>query len=696
MRNLMCLILVLGLSQTDAADWPMLNGSISRNNVSDSKNIPADWNVRTKKNIKWSAGLGSTSYGSPVVADGQIYVGTNNGNGYQIEYPSIVDRGCLICFRESDGEFLWQLSRGKHPAGRAHDWFMQGIHSSPCIEGDRMWFVSNLGEVICLDTKGFYDDEDDGEPTEAWVDVFSCAANLSDVLAANNSAVKPFDREIHDKSVRNIISSRLNLRNRRTTRIHSEKEFGKWTVKELHGDVYESIYQIELTRSELVIRTIVEPPKVVARYKVNFVEGLDRGEILPALLAQFQQYGLELSGTEKVQITERENDWIIQTVVRGKYVNIGLTREGERLVCRMEIGEQSADIVWSYNMMEQLGVKQLYRSTCSPAIWGETLFVCTGNAVNIGLMNIPAPEAPSFIALDKRTGKVLWTDKSPGKNILHGQWSSPTIGVFDGVPQVIFPGGDGWIYSFHAEDSKEGKPILLWKFDGNPKESTWIVVGSGTRNYPIAIPVVDEGKVYIAMGQDPEYGEGVGNLWCIDPARRGDISSELALDKEGNVIPHRRIQAVNGSLGERSVPNPNSGVIWNFREVDSNEDGTIDYEEEMHRSIASPVIKDGLLYIGDFAGIFHCIDANTGQPLWTHDCLSQLWGTALLVDGKVYVAAEDGDICVFEHSRTKNLLNEIYMEDSIKTTPIAVNDVLYIATLKSLYAIRPDSVPTTK
>jgi outer membrane protein assembly factor BamB len=198
------------------------------------------------------------------------------------------------------------------------------------------------------------------------------------------------------------------------------------------------------------------------------------------------------------------------------------------------------------------------------------------------------------------------------------------------------------------------------------------------------------------MGQDPEHGEGAGNLWCIDPTKRGDISAELAIDAEGNDLLHRRIQAVNPRLGERSVPNPNSGVIWNFREVDSNEDGTIDYEEQMHRSIASPVIKDGLLYIGDFSGIFYCLDASTGQPFWTHDCLSPLWGTALLVDGKVFVGDEDGDICVFEHSRMKNLLNEIYMEDSIKMTPIAVNDVLYIGTLKTLYAIRQDSDTTQK
>ena len=98
------------------------------------------------------------------------------------------------------------------------------------------------------------------------------------------------------------------------------------------------------------------------------------------------------------------------------------------------------------------------------------------------------PNAPSFLALNKHTGAILWTDKSPGENILHGQWSSPAAGVLGGVPQVIFAGGDGWVYSFRADAGKDGRPELLWQFDANPKESKWVVGGAGTRNNIIATP----------------------------------------------------------------------------------------------------------------------------------------------------------------------------------------------------------------
>ena len=59
-------------------NWPMWGGTPDRNQVSNMKNVPSDWDVKTKKNIKWVAELGSQTYGNPVVAGGVVYLGTNN------------------------------------------------------------------------------------------------------------------------------------------------------------------------------------------------------------------------------------------------------------------------------------------------------------------------------------------------------------------------------------------------------------------------------------------------------------------------------------------------------------------------------------------------------------------------------------------------------------------------------------------
>jgi hypothetical protein len=69
-------------------DWPQWGGSYSRNNTPDGKNIPTTWDVNTGENIAWSMPLGSETYGNPVVANGKVFIGTNNGNGYIKRYPS--------------------------------------------------------------------------------------------------------------------------------------------------------------------------------------------------------------------------------------------------------------------------------------------------------------------------------------------------------------------------------------------------------------------------------------------------------------------------------------------------------------------------------------------------------------------------------------------------------------------------------
>jgi len=89
-----------------------------------------------------------------------------------------MDLGCLLCFRESDGELLWQHSNEKLTTGRVHDWPLQGICSTPLVNKDRLWYVNNRGEVVCLDTEGFYDREDDGPLVGEWTRLFETDVTL--------------------------------------------------------------------------------------------------------------------------------------------------------------------------------------------------------------------------------------------------------------------------------------------------------------------------------------------------------------------------------------------------------------------------------------------------------------------------------------------------------------------------------------
>ena len=94
--------------------------------------------------------------------------------------------------------------------------------------------------------------------------------------------------------------------------------------------------------------------------------------------------------------------------------------------------------------------------------------------------------------------------------------------------------GDGWVRGYEAKTGKK-----LWEFDLNPKDSVW----PKTRNEVISTPVIYENVVYIANGQDPEHGEGVGHLYAIDPTKRGDITQDrpdLALRQDPPLDLDRR------------------------------------------------------------------------------------------------------------------------------------------------------------
>ncbi|QDT67568.1 Outer membrane protein assembly factor BamB [Planctomycetes bacterium MalM25] len=420
-----------------------------------------------------------------------------------------------------------------------------------------------------------------------------------------------------------------------------------------------------------------------------------------------------LQGICCAPLVEGERLWFVTSRGEVRCLDTEGFRDGENdgpVTNESHTAAEEADVVWVFDMMRELGVSQHNMCSCSVTAIGDTLLVNTSNGLDESHINLPAPDAPSFIALDKNTGKVLWTDKSPASNILHGQWSSPTVATItmpDGSEQAqaFFGGGDGWVYSFDPAGDGQGGPKLLWKFDANPKQSKWVLGGRGTRNNIIATPVVYKNRVYVAVGQDPEHGEGVGHLWCLDPTRSGDVSPELAFNAEAPETPiaPKRIQAVVPEEGDLARPNANSAVIWHYSELDANEDGDIDpYLETMHRSCGTVAIKDDVLYIADFSGIFHCLDAMaTGEPKvhWTYDMFAAAWGSPLIVEGKVYIGDEDGDVAIFRHSADPKValvddggepapsLGEINMGNSVYSTPIVADNILYISNRTHLFAI---------
>jgi outer membrane protein assembly factor BamB len=301
-------------------------------------------------------------------------------------------------------------------------------------------------------------------------------------------------------------------------------------------------------------------------------------------------------------------------------------------------GKADADIIWQFDTMEEVGNFPHNLANSSPVAFENFLFVSTGNGQDESHVNVPSPKAPAIIALDRITGELKWEDASPGDKVLHGQWSTPAVGTIGGVVQVVHGQGDGWVRGYNARTGEK-----LWEFDTNPKDSIW----PKTRNELIATPVIVGDVVYIANGQDPEHGEGVGHLYAIDATKRGIITD--------------------------------TGRIWHYGDPQPN---------TIRRSISTASVKDGIVYYPDFSGFLHAVDARTGKQLWRYDMFAAMWSSTMVADGKVYLGDEDGDVVVFQHGREQKVLATNEMGSSVYSTVITANGVMYVMTRNNLYAIQ--------
>jgi outer membrane protein assembly factor BamB len=439
----------LALAPADPAggDWPMWGGTPERNMVSTMRGLPTSWDVEKQQNVKWTAKLGSPTYSTPVVARGQVYIGTTNELLRNPSEPG--DRGVLMCFRESDGQFQWQHTHEKLQDDNM-DWPETGVCSSPLVEGDRLYYVSNRGEILCLDT---------------------------------------------------------------------------------HGD-----------------------------------------------------------------------------------------------------GKGGSRVIWIYDMLKELAVVPHNKVSSSPASYGDLLFANTSNGTDESGEKVPSPNAPTIIALDKKTGKLVWKANSIIGRIYDGQWSSPTVGTIAGVAQVVIGEGDGWVRSYEALGGAK-----LWEFNTNPEGAVW----PRTAGIVVATPVIWENKVYIANGQDPESGLGPGNLCAIDATKRGDITR--------------------------------TGLIWRYGAI--------------KRSISSVAIYDGLLFAADVNGFLYCLDVSTGKAYWTHDTLAGIWASPMVIDGKVYLGNADGEVIVMEAAREKKLVFQTNMGSNVFSAFVPANGALFVTNRDTLFAL---------
>jgi len=492
----------LGATAVFAADQPQWGQAWSRNPVSEERGLPDTFDPATGKNIKWTAQLGSETHSTPIVAGGRVLIGTNNEEPRDARHAG--DRSVLMCFDEGTGAFIWQLVVPKLTNSIYWDWPKSGICSTPTVESNRVYLVSNRGEVLCLDPAG---------------------------LANGNDG--PFRDE--------------------------------------------------------------------ARHAVPADEA------------------------------------------------------------PVPLSPADADLLWVFDMISECGVRQHDQAHSSTLIHGNHLYVNTSNGVDDSHKEIHAPDAPSLIVLDKRTGRLVAMDNERmGPRVFHSTWSSPALAELNGQPVILFCGGDGLIYAFEpisavapgvdANPSQVAKLKKVWQFDCDPTAPKEKVhrYNQNRKESPsniMSMPVFHAGRVYVTVGGDLWWGKNEAWLKCIDLAGTGDRTGQAE--------------------------------VWSL---------PLD-----RHSISTPAVVDGLVFAVDCRRNLYCVEGATGRTLWTHEAKGDFWASPLVADGKVFVGTRRGDFWILKASRHKQLLAEVDLGSPISATATAANGVLYVATMNRIYAVQSDT-----
>ncbi len=324
----------------------------------------------------------------------------------------------------------------------------------------------------------------------------------------------------------------------------------------------------------------------------------------------------------------------------------------------IETGPTDADILWLTDLTKEAGIWSHDAAHSSILIHGDHLYVNSGTGVDNTHKVIRTPDAPSLLVLDKHTGRILARESEGiAPNIFHCTWSSPSLARVDGRDQIVFAAGNGVLYGFtpiepDAKPAPPGQPFptlhKIWQFDFDPdapKEDIhrYSSNKSVSPSNIYGMPVIDGGLVYVAGGGDWFWGKNEAWIKCLNPRGSGDIT--------------------------------HSNLRWSH--------------PLGRHTMSTPALSNGLIYVADSQHVLHCLDARTGDTVWTHELKGEVWASAYVADGKVYIGTRRGDYWVFAAGREKKVLHQTDLDGPVSATAVAANGTLYLATMKSIYAVAP-------
>src|SRR5688500_9929837 len=398
-------------------------------------------------------------------------------------------------------------------------------------------------------------------------------------------------------------------------------------------------------------------------------------------------------------------------------------------------------VAWSDTSNVKWKVEIPGRGYSTPVAWGNRIFLTTAIPSGKKPAEAPAPDAGGrgggrggagggsgageehrfeVLALDRATGKVLWQKTAvtatphEGYHHQYGSFASNAPAT-DGQRVYAFFGSRGlYVYDLNGK--------LLWQKDLGLRMTMHLAFGEGTGT------VVHDGRIYL---QFDHKGEGFvvalkaadgKELWRAPRMENSSWSTPLVVEHAGAkqlvVSADTKVKAYDvetgkvvwevAGIGMNPIPqpvqfrdtvilmsgyrNPKLFAVRLGRTGDLTGTDAVVWETTRGTSYtASPSLHDGRLYIISDNGMLYVFDAATGTPHYLQQRLPKPYNfkaSALVVNDRVYLATEEGDVVVVKTGNQFEVLATNTLTDqSFIASPIAVGNDLYLRSRTHLFRI---------
>ncbi|MCK4920114.1 MAG: PQQ-binding-like beta-propeller repeat protein [Bacteroidales bacterium] len=245
------------------------------------------------------------------------------------------------------------------------------------------------------------------------------------------------------------------------------------------------------------------------------------------------------------------------------------------------------------------------------------------------ILHVEGIDVQFIYALDKRTGEIIWKTERPQElydlitDIGKKAYITPLVINLKGK-DVMISNGSAVCIAYDIETGKE-----IWRIPQG-EDST------------VSMPIESDGVIYFYTSFiTPEEGEKYCELFAVDPNGVGDISQ--------------------------------TNILWRV--------------QSPMLQLLTPVVKDGLLYTIDAQSKLLCLDAKTGETIWSEKLNGKFHSSPIWAEGKVYVSSLKGETYVYRAGRNKELLATNKLQGGIWSTPAFLNGHILMRTSKFLYNI---------